>query len=198
MKDRITQSLSAEALEAVDALLLEGQRLLAIQLLRTRTVCSLPDAIEWALKRTEALKELHPHFREAEAQRERRETSPEGWRAQAMEGLEQLEHPPVALEALWDGDTTGWFLRLDAILPGASSEHPRFKSVHLVSMRGPGGDMRLLNGTVPPWPEVEVAREIGRHVQERWGAAFYFPAPDKPDDSLPRWWDTQPGDASTC
>ncbi|WP_164018354.1 hypothetical protein [Pyxidicoccus trucidator] len=42
MTNRITQALPADALEAVDSLLLARQHLYAIRLLKERTGCSLP------------------------------------------------------------------------------------------------------------------------------------------------------------
>lgn len=191
--DRLPDLLPPDVLAAVDAQLLQRRLIPAIQVLREHLRCSLPDAVERVTERTEALKVIHPRFGEAEAEREKRETTPEGWRAQALERLDALERPPVAVEALWDGDTTGWFLQLNAILPGASSEHPRFTRVFLVAMRGMGGDFRVFTGTVPPWPECEMARELGQVARERWGIPFYFPSPEAPSDAPPCWWDSRTG-----
>ena len=115
--------------------------------------------------------------------------SPALWLETAKRKLDELRCAPVALEAIWDGDTTGWFLLVFAILPEPSEMHPRFTAVWLVSMRGAGGDSRLFTGQVPPWPETEVAREIGRLAAARWRVPFHFPSPDKPELDDPRWWD---------
>lgn len=190
VNDRLASALPADALQALDALILDGQTILAFKWIMEKTGCSLFDAQDAYVERRQALKALHPVLRERDEE-EARKATPEAWRAQALRGLDQLDRTPVALEALWDGDTTGWFLVLSAILPGASHAHPRFTAVHLVTMRGKGGDFRLFTGTVPPWPESGVAREIGRVAHERWNIPLYFPAPAQPDDDLPRWWDTQ-------
>ncbi len=50
-----------------------------------------------------------------------------------------------------------------------------------------GGDIRLLNGQVPPWPEAMHATLIGTQLAEHFGAEFYFPSPDKTDDTCPTW-----------
>ncbi|WP_246356865.1 hypothetical protein [Pyxidicoccus fallax] len=164
-----------------------------MRLLKERMGWGLPEALEQVTYRTETLKALHPAFREAEEAREWRESTPEGWRAQAREQLDALDRAPVALEAHWDGDTTGWFLVVDAILPGASPEHPRYTRVRVAWMRGKDGDFRLFTGAVPPWPESQVAREIGRMARERWGIPFHFPSPDEPSDTTTPWWDLEPG-----
>ena len=115
-------------------LILEGQTIEAFELIEEKTGCSLLEARDAFRERRRTLKELHPALRERDEE-EARQATPEAWRAKALLGLEHLEGV-VALEALWDGDTTGWFLVLSAILPGASREHPRFTAVHLVTMRG--------------------------------------------------------------
>ena len=55
----------------------------------------------------------------------------------------------VAVQAEWDGDTTGWFVRLEVMF----ADHHDPQAVYLAALRGPGGDMRLFNGQLPPWPE---------------------------------------------
>ncbi|NOJ52089.1 hypothetical protein HK404_05675 [Myxococcus xanthus] len=189
--DTLSKPVPEDVLEAADALLLDGQFILAIKLFKERTRCGLHDALEWITHRTEALMELHPRFRAEETARKERETSPSSWRTQGLENLSQLARPPCAVEAIWDGDSTGWLLTLEAILPGASREHPRFTSVRLVTMRGESGDMRFIQGSVPSWSGKEIAEELGQIAHERWGIPFYFPSPDNPIDDAPRWWDSQ-------
>jgi hypothetical protein len=94
----------------------------------------------------------------------------------------------VAIEALWDGDTTGWFVYLSAILTQPSEQHPDYTRLGLCCLRE-GGDIRLFNGQVPPWPEALTAADIGKALADEHSAAFYFPSPHVPDDACAGWWD---------
>ncbi|MEY9947555.1 hypothetical protein [Kitasatospora sp. GAS1066B] len=82
---------------------------------------------------------------------------------------------PVAIEAVWDGDTEGWFVVLLALTDDPQSEHQLALVRH-------GGDIRLFNGTVPPWPEAREAEQAGRALADHLGVRFHFPSPDRPDD----------------
>jgi hypothetical protein len=84
-----------------------------------------------------------------------------------------LPEPPVAFEACWDGDTTGWFVILYAILSGQRCHYLAF-------LRG-GSDMRILAGAVPPWPEAKFAQAVGTELAERYGVPFNFASPDRPE-----------------
>ncbi|MFD6290836.1 hypothetical protein [Streptomyces sp. NPDC060205] len=86
----------------------------------------------------------------------------------------------VAVEALWDGDSSGWFVVLVAVLDAPASE------VHLAMIRH-GSDLRLFNGQVPPWPEAVEAARTGTALAARFGVPFHFASPNEPDDEAPRW-----------
>ncbi|MEU6028169.1 hypothetical protein ABZ825_14260 [Streptomyces tauricus] len=86
----------------------------------------------------------------------------------------------VAVEAIWDGDTSGWFVVLVAVLDGPPSE------VDLAMIRH-GSDLRVFNGQVPPWPEAVEAQTTGTALAARFGVPFHFASPDAPDDEAPRW-----------
>ncbi|WP_254507765.1 hypothetical protein [Anatilimnocola floriformis] len=86
---------------------------------------------------------------------------------------------PIAFEALWDGDTTGWFVRFSAITADLQT--------HCLTAIRHGGDLRLFNGQVPPWPEAATATELGQEVAALFRAEFYFPSPVHPEDACPRW-----------
>jgi hypothetical protein len=97
--------------------------------------------------------------------------------------VEQLLAIPslIALEALWDGDTQGWFIDLQGISragDGSLVEH-RIGTLSL------GGDIRLFNGEVPPWPEAEMAKEIFRRIAAQRSVELWFPSPDHPEDMCP-------------
>ncbi|MFI6514161.1 hypothetical protein ACIBF1_01215 [Spirillospora sp. NPDC050679] len=95
----------------------------------------------------------------------------------AARGVERVE----AIEAVWDGDTDGWFVLLLAVAARPEREHV------LASVRR-GGDIRVFNGQVPPWPEAVEAARVGAEVAARLGVPFHFASPDEPDDEAPRWW----------
>jgi hypothetical protein len=98
------------------------------------------------------------------------------------EQVAALPHPPDAIEALWDGDTDGWFVCLVAVTLQPKIEH------ELAIIRR-GTDMRIFRGQVPPWPEAHEAASVGRALADRLGVPFHFASPDTPGTDLPRWWD---------
>ncbi|HEX5540043.1 MAG TPA: hypothetical protein VFX60_00530 [Micromonospora sp.] len=106
-----------------------------------------------------------------------------------IEKVKTITDPVVAVEALWDGDTQGWFVRLHAIVQRTSRHHPCFDEQWLAGFRH-GSDLRLFNGEVPPWPEAAEALEKGQAVADSIGVPFHFASPGVPDDELPRWWDS--------
>jgi len=91
--------------------------------------------------------------------------------------------PPVAFQALWDGDTNGWLLRIEMVQRGRDGHW----ATCVAGLRF-GGDIRLFNGQVPPWPEAVVGKQLGEALAQRFHVPFYFPSPDHPDDSCPNWW----------
>lgn len=96
---------------------------------------------------------------------------------------------PLAIEALWDGDTEGWFLDIYVVCASADAEGG-YSETHLGCLRY-GGDFRLFEGTVPPWPEAAVAKLAGERVARELSLEFYFPSPDSPDDDCPHWWERE-------
>jgi hypothetical protein len=110
-----------------------------------------------------------------------------------MQQAEGIPAPPVAIEAFWDGDTTGWFVVLTMLyVDGSAAEH-QHREYPLADLRGEGGDLRLFNGQAPPWPEAARAKDIGEELASRFAVPFYFPSPDHPEDSCPRWWEQSRG-----
>lgn len=107
-----------------------------------------------------------------------------------------LDQRPLAIEAFWDGDTTGWFLVLAALMSDGASARPR--EVDLAVLRE-GGDFRLFTGEVPPWPEALFASQVGQQIAHEIGVPFYFPSPSEPEDACPRWWEREQGTpCKTC
>jgi endonuclease YncB( thermonuclease family) len=92
-----------------------------------------------------------------------------------------MPRKPAVIEAVWDGDTQGWGVRLCAV-----SAHPRSET-HLALIRH-GSAVLLFDNQVPPWPEAKEAEETGRALARHFGVPFHFASPDTPDDKAPRWW----------
>jgi hypothetical protein len=101
----------------------------------------------------------------------------------------EVAEPIAAIEAGWDGDTVGWFIWLSAVLLGPGPDHADYRDLRLGWYRRRDGDLRLFQGTVPPWPEARDAIEDGTILAERFDVPFYFASPDTPDLDRPRWWD---------
>lgn len=102
------------------------------------------------------------------------------------EEIKKIPGKPVVLEALWDGDTDGWYLYIDLY-----TETGRFfwkqTNVTRLGTITLGGDIRLFNGQVPPWPEAVLAKAMGKKAAEKYGLTFYFPSDKEPDDNCPSW-----------
>src|SRR5262245_55173152 len=105
-------------------------------------------------------------------------------REQVLAKMNLLPKSPVAFEAIWDGDSSGWFILLLAVMKSKE----RYEDFWLGTMNG-GSNMQIINGIVPPWGEVALVREIGEELAARFGVPFYFPSPDNPEYECPRWWE---------
>jgi hypothetical protein len=106
-------------------------------------------------------------------------------REQIVAKAEALDSNPIAIEALWDGDSNGWFIYLAAITADLQT--------HSLGVVTHGGDIRLFNGHVPPWPEAVFTTQLGNDLAQQFGAEFYFPSPNHPEDDCPQWLDREKG-----
>lgn len=97
--------------------------------------------------------------------------------------VETLPVRPDAIEALWDGDSEGWMVVMYAV-----TREPRTEE-YLAIIRH-GGDLRLFNGAVPPWPEAQEAAQTGSALARHFDLPFFFLSPDEPDVPAVRWWET--------
>ena len=107
---------------------------------------------------------------------------------QILANADALPQAPVAFEALWDGDSDGWYVVLSAILK--SEDGYRAQGVGALQ---DGGDMRLFNGRVPPWGEALLAQQLGEELARKFDVSFYFPSPIHPEEDCPRWWERDQG-----
>lgn len=101
-----------------------------------------------------------------------------------LEKIREFTGELVCIEALWDGDTKGWYIWMSAVVQDSGSLVQKYLGT--ISF---GGDIRVLRGIVPPWPEAIAASEVGSKLASTLGVEFYFPSPEKPDDSHPNWVD---------
>lgn len=92
------------------------------------------------------------------------------------------------LQALWDGDTTGWFLVISLLAIDDNSRRSETEEHHIETIRY-GGDIRLFNGQVPPWPEVQVAQLLAEKIAQVASCQLWLPSPDEPDDDNPSYFD---------
>ena len=106
----------------------------------------------------------------------------------AVQAMTQLDWKPEVIEALWDGDTQGWFLELTVSTSARNQAIPQ-KRYTLFTLRGAGGDLRLFNGIVPAWPEAQVAAFVGEALSKQLDIPFYFPSPEAPNDDYAGWWE---------
>jgi hypothetical protein len=109
--------------------------------------------------------------------------------ALSIEALDRMIHKlpgkPIVLEALWTGDTEGWYLLL-YLYTSTGWFMFQLQHRHLLSEITCGGDIRLFNGAVPPWPEAELAKEIGAKAESKYGLTFYMQS-EEPDYDCPSW-----------
>lgn len=95
----------------------------------------------------------------------------EDWHLKAQ----ATEPRPVAFEALWDGDTQGWFLELIAVVETDEG----FRARGLKCFYDPA--------------EAAAAGEL---LAKEFGVPFYYPSPNHPEDECPHWWEQE--QASPC
>jgi len=88
------------------------------------------------------------------------------------ERIGKADGRPTVLEALWDGDTEGWFLIL-----------------HLYVEKGwlLGKKEEIIYMGTLGYTAAKMMNEWGSRAAEKYGLTFYFPAGDEPDDDCPGW-----------
>ncbi|NYV73284.1 hypothetical protein [Streptomyces sp. UH6] len=173
MDSPVWAALSAAERSAVDSVIQQDHRLAAVARIREAFPAeSRPGLYETLDVVAERYRELGRRF-------ERRPSPPLDL-VTLVEEVEALPGRTVAIEALWDGDTDGWCVDLVALTDDPATEH------RLAVIRH-GSDMRLINGTVPPWPEAQEAERVGRALAERFAVPFHFAGPGQPGLDAPRW-----------
>ncbi|GII58997.1 hypothetical protein Pth03_73860 [Planotetraspora thailandica] len=173
MKNPLWNQLPVEVRAHVDALVYKDHRLHAIKVIRD-SFEKPPDLYKCLDLVAERYADLGQRF-------SRSPTAPLDVDTLTVK-IRTLPTPPAAIEAVWDGDSEGWFVVLLAVTLEPRAEH------HLATAQH-GTDIRVFNGEVPPWPEAEEAGVVGQRLAERFNVPFHFASPEMPDDTAPRWWD---------
>jgi hypothetical protein len=96
--------------------------------------------------------------------------------------IKELEGHPICIQALWGGDTRGWRVSLEVIMNNDNKLNEEYLGT--ISY---GTDIRLFNGSVPPWPEALYASDVGSRLAADFGVEFYFPSPSEPNDDRMSW-----------
>ncbi|MGW1843072.1 hypothetical protein [Streptomyces sp. NPDC001966] len=156
------RTLPAAVRERVDELVLAGRNIQAVQAMRESGIDPRPELHECAEVLDGRQRELADRL-----------PPPAPRDVGTLAGAAgALPRDPVAVEAVWDGDTWGWIVVLTAVLAEP------WESVALAGFRiGAAGTG-------------EAAR-TGRELAARLGIPFRFASPDEPDEDAPRWWDVR-------
>ena len=109
-----------------------------------------------------------------------------------LDKINSFDGIPKVIEALWDGDTTGWFLVMYVIFE-KKKLLTKYTSREQIGVIRKGSDIRLLQSKVPPYPESEIANRIGKYFHELYETEFYFPSPIHPDDDCPSYYERNRG-----
>lgn len=172
MKHRVWERVSPELRARVDELIREERRIQALVLLRDELADppGIYDGIEL----------IHERYAELGVPWVR-STPPLDVEAMAAT-VAGLPVPPDAIEAIWDEDSFSTMVSLFAITLRSRTETHLGTVVH-------GTDRPPVERGAPVFPQGLEAAAAGRALAERFEVPFYFPSPDSPDYSRPRWWD---------
>lgn len=91
--------------------------------------------------------------------------------------------------AQWDGDAQGWMVCLDAASMSGSMSTPTAVLATKLTVLRFGGDLHVFQGVVAPWPEAQVAAELGEALARHFEVPFRFLSPDELIDVCPPWWE---------
>jgi hypothetical protein len=101
------------------------------------------------------------------------------------ECVRSFPEPPLAIEALWDSDELGWFLRVSVVMEPLGHGLFESQAIGVVRERELPPEVRQLG----PLSESAVARAAGERLAAHCGAEFYFPSPADRDAGCPSWWE---------
>ncbi len=167
--------LSNDQLKSLDELIQTNQVIACLVFIKQHSECSLGDAKIYLWEREKKIGVIRTHeikWPDFNAIIER-----------------CSKHTPVAIQAIWDGDSAGWILDLEAVINSPKG----FASIRIGSRRGAGGDFRFFRG-MKVMPEIAKANELGEKIAAHFSIPFYFPAPLRPEIDQPNWWQQDEGE----
>lgn len=91
------------------------------------------------------------------------------------EEIQKAKGKPRVLQALWDGDTSGWYLILSLY-----AENPSISGDLVWHYLG---RVHSYDGM----SKEAFAKELAAKAVKKYGLEFYFPSPDDADDACPDW-----------
>lgn len=105
-----------------------------------------------------------------------------------LANLQTTAARPVAVEADWDGDSDGWFVRLKVAIIDAQGRDVRI-------VRHIDRELAAKNPdhATQRWPEAVAAAAAGEELAAALGVPFYFPSPRYPELDCPDWWHRDEG-----
>jgi len=151
----------------IDACLYADQFMNALKRYRELTGVGMDAAMSVILERNSSLKRQFPE----------RFKSDTDYRHQATLALAAVAGPIVVVEASWDWDSHGAFLRISAITRRASQYHPQYTEHCLYGFRGEADEIA---------PAIDFGKEFAASVN----APFYITDTQDMNDTK-RWWDDQ-------
>jgi len=98
--------------------------------------------------------------------------------------IKQIGGRPTVLEALWDGDTQGWYLLLYLYTKSGSIFKKKETRHFLGEVSISEGMEHFTNGK---WTISELANQFGKQAIEKYKLTFYFPSQEDADDDCPKW-----------
>ena len=146
--------------EFVDEILFLDRWLQAVMFVRGITACGLNDALDVVDRRKQ---KLGIDFSGSTLAR-----------VAAFASLNKITEPICVIEGSWDGDTLGWFIRLEAIVEKPSQQHPRYTQYGLCDIRGMDS-------------QVERAVMLGEELAQAAQTTFHLASVEI--DDRKRWWD---------
>ena len=155
-------SLNEDQWDFVDEMLFLNRWLQAVMFVRGSTACGLNDALDAVDSRKQALRIDFSSSAIA--------------RVAAFASLDKIMEPIRVIEASWDADSLGWFIRLEAIAERPSEQHPKYTQYGLCDIRGLDA-------------QVERAVTLGEELAHTAHATFYLTSVEVDDEK--RGWDTQ-------
>ncbi len=100
-----------------------------------------------------------------------------------IEKLSKQEGKLLAIQAMWDGDSIGWLIRVEGVFVARNE----YRRLLLAFSRDLKGDIQLFTGQTPPWPDCQRAIQLGQKLADLEKVPFHFPSPNWPELYCASW-----------